>query len=207
MLGTSEWVRSLVFDVLDLRAVTLVGQDWGGLIGLRLVAEHQDRFGGVVAANTALPTGDGDMPEEWWRFRRAVERAPELDIGRFVQSGCRTVLPPEVLAAYDAPFPGEPFKVGPRVMPTLVPTRPDDLATEANRAAWHVLTCSEVPFLVAFSDGDPITAPMAPILRRQIPGRMGVIIPPSPEPAISSRRTPVRCSGRWSSTSSTAREW
>ena len=68
-----EWTRALVFDVLGLRDVTLVGQDWGGLIGLRLVAEHPDRFARAVAANTGLPTGDHDMPPIWWEFRRAVE--------------------------------------------------------------------------------------------------------------------------------------
>jgi haloalkane dehalogenase len=169
-----EWMRALAFDVLDLREVTLVGQDWGGLIGLRLVAEHPGRFAAVVAANTGLPTGDQEMPEIWWAFRRAVETAPRLDIARFVASGCRHTPAPAVLAAYDAPFPDETYKAGPRVMPTLVPTRPDDLATEANRAAWAALARWDKPFLCAFSDGDPITAAMAPILRRTVPGAAGL---------------------------------
>ena len=165
-----EWVRALAFDVLDLREVTLVGQDWGGLIGLRLVAEHPDRFAGVVAANTGLPTGDLPMPDIWWQFRRAVETSEHLDVGRLVQAGCVTPMDDAVRAAYDAPFPDETYKAGPRVMPTLVPTSPDDPATEANRAAWQNLTKSPLPFLVAFSDGDPITGDMAPILRREMPG-------------------------------------
>jgi haloalkane dehalogenase len=78
-----------------------------------------------------------------------------------------------VLAAYDAPYPDESYKVGPRVMPTLVPTRPDDPATEANRAAWAVLRTLDIPFLCPFSDGDPITAAMAPILKRTMPGALG----------------------------------
>jgi haloalkane dehalogenase len=168
-----EWLRSLVFDVLDLRGVTLVGQDWGGLLGLRLVAEHLDRFAAVVAANTGLPTGDHDMPEVWWQFRRAVEKAEQLDVARLVQSGCRTRFTPEVRAAYDAPFPDESYKAGPRAMPLLVPTRPDDPAAEANRAAWATLSRSEIPFLCAFSDGDPITAAMEPILRGTMPGAAG----------------------------------
>ena len=165
-----EWLRALAFDVLDLREVTLVGQDWGGLLGLRLVAEHPDRFSRVVAANTGLPTGDQTMPEVWWQFRRAVENAEVVDVSRFVQSGCLTTLPAQVRAAYDAPFPDESFMAGPRVMPTLVPTSPDDPATEANRAAWSSLTSWDKPFLVAFSDGDPITGAMAPVLRRAVPG-------------------------------------
>ncbi|WP_309649579.1 haloalkane dehalogenase [Nocardioides sp.] len=165
-----EWVRSLVLDELDLHDITLVGQDWGGLIGLRLVAEHPDRFAAVVAANTGLPTGDFDMPEIWWQFRRAVESAPSLDIGRFVEAGCLHGLAEADRLAYDAPYPVEEAKAGPRVMPTLVPTRPDDPATEANRAAWEVLTGWEKPFLTPFSDGDPITGAMAPILRKLVPG-------------------------------------
>jgi haloalkane dehalogenase len=169
-----EWMRALVFDVLDLREVTLVGQDWGGLIGLRLAAEHPGRFAHIVAANTGLPTGDVDMPEIWWQFRRAVERADTLDVARLVQAGCVSPLSKEVLDAYDAPFPDETFKAGPRAMPGLVPTRPDDPATEANRAAWDRLTRSETPFLVAFSDQDPITGAMAPVLKRAMRGAQGL---------------------------------
>ena len=165
-----EWVRTLVLDHLGLRDVTLVGQDWGGLIGLRLVAEHPDRFARVVAANTGLPTGDFDMPEVWWMFRNAVEKAEVLDVGRLVAAGCLRGLDDATRAAYDAPFPDEASKVGPRVMPTLVPTRPDDPASAANRAAWEVLTRWDKPFLTAFSDGDPITGAMAPILRKLVPG-------------------------------------
>lgn len=165
-----EWTRELLFDHLDVREVTLVGQDWGGLLGLRLVAEHPDRFARVVAANTGLPTGDVDMPPVWWQFRRAVEKADVLDVGRLVASGCVRPMADEVRAAYDAPFPDERSKTGPRVMPSLVPTRPDDPASEANRAAWQRLSTSEVPFLLPFSDSDPITGAMAPILRRHVPG-------------------------------------
>ena len=167
------WVRALV-ETLDLRDVTLVGQDWGGLIGLRLVAEDPDRYARVVAANTGLPTGDRDMPEVWWRFRRAVESAEVLDVGRLVASGCHRGLDDAARAAYDAPFPDEAHKVGPRAMPGLVPTRPDDPAAPANRAAWEVLGRWEKPFLVAFSDGDPITGAMGPVLRKLVPGTRGL---------------------------------
>ncbi len=169
-----EWMRRFAFDVLELRDVTLVGQDWGGLIGLRLVAEHASRFRGVVAANTGLPTGDVDMPPVWHKFREAVESAQVFDVGRFVQAGCRTTLPDEVKDAYDAPFPNEMYKAGPRAMPGLVPIRPDDPASAANRAAWATLTELDLPFLCAFSDSDPITGGMAPILRRAMKGAAGL---------------------------------
>jgi haloalkane dehalogenase len=169
-----EWVRRLAFDVLNLRGTTLVGQDWGGLIGLRLVAEQPERFARVVAANTGLPTGDIPMPEVWHRFRELVQTLPDLSISRLVSSGCAKPLPADVLAAYDAPFPAAEYMAGPRAMPGLVPIRPDDPASDANRRAWDRLTRWDKPFLVAFSDGDPITGGMAPILRREIPGATGI---------------------------------
>jgi haloalkane dehalogenase len=169
-----EWVRALAFDALDLRAVTVVGQDWGGLIGLRLAAEHPDRIARIVAANTGMPTGDIPMPEIWHQFRAAVQTAPVLDIARFIQSGCATRLSDPVRRAYDAPFPSEEFKAGPRAMPGLVPTTPDDPAAPATRAAWQTLTTLDRPFLVAFSDGDPITGGMGPILQKAMAGAAGI---------------------------------
>jgi haloalkane dehalogenase len=169
-----EWIRALAFDRLDLRALTLVGQDWGGMVGLRLVAEHPDRFARVVAANTGLPTGDQPMPEVWLRFREVVRTAPALSVSRLVQSGCQTRLAPEVLAAYEAPFPDPTFAAAVRAMPNLVPATPDDPAAEANRAAWRQLSVYDKPFLVAFSDRDPITGGIAPILKRVIPGAAGI---------------------------------
>ena len=168
-----EWMRALVEGVLDLNRVTLVGQDWGGLIGLRLAAEHPGRFARLVLANTGLPTGDHDMPEIWHQFKQAMESAPRIDVARFVQSGCRRPMADDVRSAYDAPFPEPGFQAGPRAMPGLVPIRPDDPASAANRAAWEVLASWDVPALIAFSDADPITAGMAPILRRTLPGAQG----------------------------------
>ncbi|MFG6196885.1 haloalkane dehalogenase [Nonomuraea sp. JJY05] len=169
-----EWTRALLFDALRLSRVTVVGQDWGGLIGLRIAAEHPERIARIVAANTGLPSGDIPMPEVWHQFRNAVLKAPVLDIARLVQAGCRTELSEAIRAAYDAPFPDESYKAGPRVMPSLVPITPDDPAAPANRAAWQVLTTLERPFLVAFSDGDPITGGMAPILLKSISGTSGL---------------------------------
>ena len=169
-----EWIRALAFDRLNLHGLTLVGQDWGGLIGLRLVAEHPDRFARVVAANTGLPTGDQPMPDVWLRFREVVRTAPALNVSRLVQSGCQKQLAPEVLAAYEAPFPDPAFAAAVRAMPNLVPATPDDPAAEANRAAWRRLSTWDKPFLVAFSDRDPITGGMAPIFERVIPGAAGL---------------------------------
>ncbi|MEV4894047.1 haloalkane dehalogenase [Nonomuraea sp. NPDC055795] len=169
-----EWTRRLLLDELGLTGITMVGQDWGGLIGLRVVAEHPERFARIVAANTGLPTGDIPMPEVWHRFKDAVTTAPVLDIARFVQSGCASELSPAVRDAYDAPFPDESHKSGPRAMPGLVPDTPEDPAAPANRAAWQILTTLDLPFLVAFSDGDPITGGMAPILKRTMAGAAGL---------------------------------
>jgi haloalkane dehalogenase len=170
-----EWIRALAFDRLGLRGLTLVGQDWGGLIGLRLVAEHPDRFARVVAANTGLPTGDQPMPDVWLRFREIVRTAATgLSVSRMVQAGCQAKLAPQVLAAYDAPFPDPSYAAAVRAMPELVPTSPDDPASQANRDAWRELARWDKPFLVAFSDRDPITASMAPVLRDTVPGASGL---------------------------------
>jgi haloalkane dehalogenase len=168
-----EWMRSLLFDHLDLSGVTLVCQDWGGLIGLRLVAEHPHRFDRVVAANTFLPTGDGTPTEAflgWLKFSQEVETFPT---GSIVNLGCTTDLSPEVIAAYDAPFPDQTFTEGARQFPTLVPISPEDPASADNREAWKVLSAFDKPFLTAFSDGDPITAGSDRVLRDRIPGAKG----------------------------------
>jgi len=171
------WVRELLVDTLNLRAVTIVGHDWGGLIGLRIATENADRVARVVATNTGLPTGDQTMPDVWLRFRDSVRRAPVLDVARLVRAGC--LVPPSaaVEAAYAAPFPDESLKAAPRAMPNLVPTTPDDPASDANRAAWQRLSTWDKPFLVAFSDSDPITGGMAPVLARIVPGAHSVTIP------------------------------
>jgi haloalkane dehalogenase len=168
-----EWMRELLFDKLDLHDVTLVGQDWGGLIGLRLVGEHPDRFARVVAANTFLPTGDtspGDAFFAWQKFSQEVEVFPT---GVIVSGGCKSDLTPEVIAAYDAPFPDESYKAGARAFPLLVPSSPDDPAHDDNVAAWVGLAAFDRPFLTAFSDSDPITAGAHKNLQERIAGAKG----------------------------------
>ncbi len=168
-----EWLRTMLFDALDLTGLTLVGQDWGGLLGLRLLAEHPHRFRRVVAANTFLPTGDRDPGEAFRNWRRFSQEVETFPIGFIINSGCTTDLAPDVIAAYEAPFPDETFKEGARQFPVLVPADPDDPAAPTNRTAWEVLSTLEVPLLCAFSDNDPIMAGADRPLRKLIPGAQG----------------------------------
>jgi haloalkane dehalogenase len=168
-----DWLRDLVVGELDLTDAVLFCQDWGGLLGLRLVAEHPTRFAGVVASNTMLPTGDhdpGDAFRAWREFSRTTE---EFRIGGLVNAGCVKDLDPAAIAAYDAPFPDDAYKAGARIFPSLVPITPDDPASEPNRKAWETLLRWDRPFLTAFGDSDPITGAAGPVLRKLIPGAEG----------------------------------
>ncbi|HEY2702800.1 MAG TPA: haloalkane dehalogenase [Candidatus Dormibacteraeota bacterium] len=167
-----DWMRATV-EALDLRDITLVGQDWGGLIGLRLVAEMPGRFARVVAANTFLPTGDDDPGPAFHRWRRYSQETPRFHAGGVVRGGCVTPLSPEVIAAYDAPFPDDRYLAGARQFPTLVPVTPDDPAAQPNREAWEELKRWTRPFLCAFSDQDPVTRGGDQLFRRLIPGAEG----------------------------------
>lgn len=167
-----DWTWAAI-EAIGLTDITLVCQDWGGLIGLRLVGEHPERFARVVAANTVLPTGDLDPGEAFLAWQKFSQESPDFPVGKIIGGACVGKLAPEVAAAYDAPFPDESFKAGARQFPILVPTRPDDPASAANRAAWEVLRTFDKPFLCAFSDSDPITRAAEPLLRKQIPGAEG----------------------------------
>jgi haloalkane dehalogenase len=168
-----QWMRSALIDHLGLENITLVCQDWGGLIGLRLVAEHPESFGRVVAANTGLPTGDVPASEAFLGWQRFSQDVAEMPIGAIVNFGTTTDLTPEIIAAYDAPFPDESYKEGARQFPMLVPTTPEDPASASNREAWTVLEQFERPFLCAFSDSDPITKGADRAFRERVPGCNG----------------------------------
>ena len=167
-----DWMAAFLV-ALGLEGITLFCQDWGGLIGLRLVAEHGALFDRVVAANTFLPTGDQDPGPAFRKWQAYSQSAPSFEAGRIVARTCKTEVPPEVQRAYDAPFPDESFQAGARQFPLLVPTRPDDPASAPNRAAWLLLRQWRKPFLTAFSDSDPITRGADELLRALIPGCAG----------------------------------
>ncbi len=167
-----DWMTGFLL-ALDLHEVTLFAQDWGGLIGLRLLAEQGNRFACAVAANTFLPTGDRPPSEAFLSWQRFATQTPRFHAGSIVRGGCVTTLAPEVIAAYDAPFPDDRYLAGARQFPLLVPTTPDDPASEPNRRAWQVLRQWDKPFLCAFSDSDPITHGADLVLRRAIPGAEG----------------------------------
>jgi haloalkane dehalogenase len=164
-----EWVRALLFDHLDLHDVTFFGQDWGSLIGLRLVGEHPERFARVAIGNGGLPTGDEGMSQAFRAWQEFSQTAPELHVGNIVSGGCVERLSAEIVSAYDAPFPDETFKEGARQFPMLVPTTPEDPAHDANVAAWAVLSEFTKPFLCCFS-GDAITKGGDAKFLRVVPG-------------------------------------
>jgi haloalkane dehalogenase len=152
-----QWMSSLVFDVLDLNDVTFFGQDWGGLIGLRLVTAQPDRFVRVAIGNTGLPTGEGTPSDAFMQWQKFSQTTPVFPVGDIINGGTTTDLAPEVIAAYDAPFPDDSYKAGARIWPSYVPTSPDDPEAPANREAWQVLKTFDKPFLCCFSDSDPVT--------------------------------------------------
>ncbi len=157
-------------EKLELKNVTLVCQDWGSLIGLRLAAENEQRFDRIVLANGGLPTGDQVMPTVFRIWRAFARFSPWFPIGRIVQAGTVSTLAPAVIAAYDAPFPNSTYKAGARAFPKLVPTTPDDPAAPATRAAWEVFRKWQKPFLTAFSNRDPVTRGADQAFLELVPG-------------------------------------
>ncbi len=167
-----EWLSAWLDD-LDLDGVTLFAQDWGGLIGLRLVASQPERFARVAVANTGLPTGDHQVGEAFLGWQTFARDVPVFPVGAIVAGGTVGGLSEAAVAAYDAPFPDETYKAGPRAMPGLVPTTPEDPESAANREAWERLRRYRRPFLTLFSDSDPITAGGDRVFQKLIPGAAG----------------------------------
>ncbi|NNF39952.1 MAG: haloalkane dehalogenase [Woeseiaceae bacterium] len=154
--GHVAWLRQFI-ETLDLSGITLFCQDWGSLIGLRVAAENSQRFARIALGNGGLPSGDEAMPRAFSIWRAFARYSPWFPVGKIIQQGTVTELANDVVAAYDAPFPAAGYKAGARAFPLLVPTRPDDPASSANRAAWKVFSEWQKPFLTTFSNRDPIT--------------------------------------------------
>ncbi len=166
--GQVAWVRHWM-EALDLRDVTLVCQDWGSLIGLRLAAENPDRFAAIVLSNGGLPTGNV-FSKTFQRWRAFSRWSPWFPIGRIVQTGTRRRLSPQEIAAYDAPFPSNAYKVATRAYPSLVPVEPGMPGVEENRRAWLEFERWQKPFVCCFSDRDPVTRGGDAAFLRRVPG-------------------------------------
>ena len=167
-----DWMTAFI-KALDLKNITLVCQDWGGLIGLRVAAENEERFKRISTANTFLPTGQGKPADAFLQWQEYSQVSPTFNIGKIVSGGCANRLSEEIIAAYDAPFPDDTYKAGARIFPKLVPISPDDPAVPANLKAWEVLKNWKKPFLTAFSDMDPITKGGDAYFQKVVPGTQG----------------------------------
>ena len=167
------WMQALLIDHLDLTNATFFGQDWGGLVGLRVVTANPDRFARIVVGNTGLPTGDGPMSDAFMAWQKFSQETPVFDIGFLLNSATVTELTEGEIAAYNAPFPDDSYKAGARIFPSLVPTRPDDPAAADNRAAWKVLEAWNKPLITCFSDSDPVTAGGERVFQQRVPGAAG----------------------------------
>ncbi|WP_419321027.1 haloalkane dehalogenase [Caulobacter sp. ErkDOM-E] len=165
------WMSAWLTQI-DLKGVTLFCQDWGGLIGLRLVAAFPERFAAVCVGNTGLPVGTG-MSEGFKAWLEFSQNTPVMPIGLIVNMGTGRELSQAEIAAYDAPFPDETFKEGARQFPTLVPVTPEHGSVAQNKAAWDVLEAFNKPFLTAFSDGDAVTKGGEAIFQAKVPGAAG----------------------------------
>ena len=167
-----DWLAAWI-QVLDLRNITLVCQDWGAMLGLRLAAEHNERFARIVVANGFLPAAwrPPQVPLRLWRAFAA--HSPWFPIGGIVAAGCRRKLTPAEAQAYDAPFPDLRFTAGARAFPGLVPVATDDPAMAAHLAAGEALGRWDKPFLTVFGTGDPMLGHADGPLQAHVPGARG----------------------------------
>ncbi|WP_336133749.1 haloalkane dehalogenase [Natronomonas amylolytica] len=164
-----ESFETLLFDELDLDDVTLVCQDWGGILGLALAGHHPERFARLVPMNTGVPDGTQEMSDAWHEFADFVENVDELPIGMLIQNATSDELDDEVIAAYEAPFPSEESKACARSLPFDIPHSPDDEGADTMREAKERLSEWQKPAFVLFSDSDPITRNARDPLRELIP--------------------------------------
>lgn len=164
----NEWLMRL-----DLHHITLVCQNWGSLLGLRLVAEHPERFERIIVGNGMLPTGEDGVPAMFTAWKAFARYSPWFPVSRIIQLGTARTLSRAELAAYEAPFPSTLYKAGARAFPRLVPVSAEDPSSLANRAAWEVLKKWRKPFITCFSSGDPINQGGDRYLQRHIPGAHG----------------------------------
>jgi haloalkane dehalogenase len=164
-----DWLNQFI-DQLSLSNINLICQDWGGLLGLRILAERSELFSTCVAANTFLPTGDHHPGQDFLDWQQFSQSSPDFNIGKIIQRATHKDLIEEIVDAYNAPFPNERYKAGPRKFPMLVPISPDDPESNNNRLAWEKLKQFSKPFLTAFSDKDPITAGGEKVFQKLIPG-------------------------------------
>lgn len=168
-----DWLRGLL-DELSLPPATLFCQDWGGLLGLRLAGEEPERFARIVACNTFLPTGDQPLPPAFFAWQKFSQTLTAMPVGAIIARGCASPLSAQQIAAYDAPFPDPSYQAGALQFPLLVPTSPNDPASEANRRAWQGLRSFPRPFLTAFGDSDPVTSGADRLLQANIAGAAGM---------------------------------
>jgi len=152
-------VMTALLEQLDLREVTFVVHDWGGIIGLRLAVEQRERVARIVITDTGLFTGHQRMSDAWLAFRDFVARTEDLPIGFLVKGACARDMPHEVFTAYEAPFPTTESKAGARAFPMLIATSPDHPGAEAGRRTLEALPGLDVPKLVLWGDKDPVLTP------------------------------------------------
>ena len=167
-----EWVSGWM-DLLGLQDITLFGQDWGSLIGLRIAGEQPARFARIVISNGFLPTAQHGTPLAFRAWRAFARWTPVFPAGRIVQAGTVELVDAQVRAAYDAPFPSSKYQAGARAFPRLVPTDPGDAAVPANRAAWDALGEFDRPFLAIFGKDDPLLGKGDRPLIAHVPGAKG----------------------------------
>jgi haloalkane dehalogenase len=167
-----RWIDKWL-NQLDLHNISLFCQDWGSLIGLRVAIANQDRFKRIVLSNGGLPTGESRMSEAFLQWQKSSQTSPDFEVGAIIQMGTVKDTPEDVLNAYRAPFPDDSFLAGPRVMPSLVPTSPNDPEHEPNNQALKQYKHWTKPFLTCFSDSDPITGGGDQLWQKIVPGAQG----------------------------------